>query len=162
MSFPPARYIAGQGVSAGEKGRSDVKRGLLLVVFAMLCVGVVSCGGQPDEEITGADWRTWKGYVYGTLEHDGTVDVLLDVAADGMDLCYDKEVREVYSRVDFPYLTASVTDTECSIVLDDLNGDGYTDLRIMLYANGQKEDVTFCWNPADHVFLTVPEVPIVG
>lgn len=105
-----------------------------------------------DDEITGADWRTWKGYYYATFDHGGEFDVVMDIMPTMIEIYYDNEDQVSYATILLPHET-DVDLIWDSIRIEDYDGDGYSDVCVVLGQDGaDSEEHDFCWNPETFEF----------
>lgn len=135
-----------------------MKKSLLgkILVILMVVLFITGCGEVEPDPIAGSDWRTTGSYVFGTLEHDETMAVLVGLGENKLTIFYDKPTKEAYISVDYPYETTDLAVTADSLFIDDLNEDGYTDLRIVICdQQGEQNEVEFLWDNYTKTFNCV-------
>ena len=96
--------------------------------------GAIGGGNAPDDEIVGADWRTW-GIIddYGTLTLDGAdTDVCVCLYADRAELYYDEENQNLFKTIEFPEKLSTEEYEKLSIEFGDYNGDDNTDVAFIV------------------------------
>lgn len=134
-----------------------MKKLLLPVLCIAMCLSLVACGkdkAADDDDVAGSDWRTTGVVVAsGTLTLDGkSTDVLVCLDTDGVKFYYDKPTQRLLASADFhlPF-KSDPSDKFESISLDDADGDGYSEIDLMI--NGEKfqwgwdsfSDRFVCW-----------------
>lgn len=125
--------------------KKNIIKKLALSLASVLLL--TACGSAEDEVITGNDWRVTGSYAWMTFEHGETINALVGMDADKLTVFYDKDTKEVYRSVAFPYETTNLQNTFNSLVCEDLNEDGYTDIRIFIYdQQGSEYEVEFLWD----------------
>ena len=130
---------------------------LVLVATTLLIAG---CGHEEEMPLPGADWRTTGSYVYGTLEHGESMSVLVGIGSDKLTIFYDAPTKEAYMSVDYPYETTDMQTTVDSLVIEDLNEDGYTDLMITICdQQGEQYAVEFLWDMDSNTFNCIAPNP---
>ena len=120
----------------------------LLALATLLLAGCQSAAQpeEPDEDVAGADWRTW-GLVQdaGTVVHDGEeTDVLVCVNTDCLDLYYDDDTQTLYDYAQYPIALDDAQSAYQGISFDDQNGDGDSDLTATFVHDDGTETV-FVW-----------------
>lgn len=127
-----------------------------LFVFLFLpCLLLAACGSSApeDEEITGADWRTWRGYAYITLEHDGTQEILAAADSESIVLYPDQEDMVEYAVLQLPFTNIAPDDTLGTLRAEDLSGDGYSDLSAEIFTEGDgATTLVWLWLPEQGCF----------
>ena len=115
----------------------------LFAIGAACILSICGCGGAADvnnggsnggssndQQLEGADWRTW-GTIddYGTLSLDGTdTDVCVCLFADRAELYYDRENQELFKTIEFPEKLSDEEYEKLSIEFIDNTGDDNTDI----------------------------------
>lgn len=126
------------------------------IALSLICgLALAGCGVSENEnEITGSDWRTTGSYVYGTLDHDGEMSVLVGMNNAKLKVFYDTPNQNTYAAADFPYETTDPQATFNSLRFLDINGDGYTDLQIDIFdQQGEAYETSFIWSVEDKTFI---------
>ena len=114
----------------------------LLAIAMLLCAACAAPEQEPEQEmqtdIAGADWRT-----YGQVSDAGTItrageqtSVLACVFDSGVEFYLDEETQTFFAEAVFPEKIEGAHDLFEALSLDDLNGDGDSDVQLML--TGQK------------------------
>ena len=113
---------------------------IVLIYGLLLCLAlsvaaqekVVKLKMQTD--IAGADWRT-----YGQVSDAGTItrageqtSVLACVFDSGVEFYLDEETQTFFAEAVFPEKIEGAHDLFEALSLDDLNGDGDSDVQLML------------------------------
>ena len=125
--------------------KKNIIKKLALSLASVLLL--TACGSAEDEVITGNDWRVTGSYAWMTFEHGETINALVGMAADKLTVFYDKDTKEVYRSVAFPYETTNLQNTFNSLVCEDLNEDGYTDLALSFFdQQGEEYGAQFIWD----------------
>ena len=120
----------------------------LLALAGSLLVGCQSAAEleTPDEDVAGADWRTW-GLVQdaGTIVHGGEeTDVLVCVNTDCLDLYYDDDTQTLYDYAQYPIALEDAPSAYQGTSFEDQNGDGNSDLTATFVHDDGTETV-FVW-----------------
>ena len=113
------------------------RRGLTLALAVLFCLVLAACGGDSGSDnnggdVAGDDWRT-TGVVdgMGTITLDGQeIDVCYCVHDDRTNFYYDDEVQVGYDLVQYPFTLDNARDSFSGCSLDDLDGDGNSDVRL--------------------------------
>ncbi len=110
-----------------------------LLLLAALCITIffAACGDgsggeDGDDDIAGADWRTW-GVIdaYGEISRDGTkTDICVCVDDESAAFYYDSAEQVYYDGVEFPMHVDNAGQLLRSIEFDDLDFDGCSDVTI--------------------------------
>ena len=117
-----------------------MKKLLLSVLCLVMCLSLVACGKDKsaddnDDDVAGRDWRTTGVVVAsGTLTLDRkSTDVLVCLDKDGVKLYYDEPEQRLFTSADFhlPF-KSDPRDKFESISLDDTDGDGYSEIVLMI------------------------------
>ena len=130
----------------------------LALLLALLCLAFAGCGRRaeepevPDEEIAGADWRTW-----GTVQAAGTIarggeetDVLVCLYRDEAVFYYNDASQTPYDQVEYPAPLEDAQSAFQNISFDDLNGDGDSDVTL---AFDSGTVLVWYWDPAEGYVL---------
>ena len=120
----------------------------LLALAGLLLAGCQSAAEPeaPDENVAGADWRTW-GWVQdaGTLVHGGEqTNVLVCVNSDSLDLYYDDDTQTIFDYANYPIELDDAQSAYQGSTFDDQNGDGNSDLTATFVHDDGTETV-FVW-----------------
>ena len=110
----------------------------LLAIAMLLCAACAAPDQEPEQEmqtdIAGADWRT-----YGQVSDAGTItrageqtSVLACVFDSGVEFYLDEETQTFFAEAVFPEKIEGAHDLFEALSLDDLNGDGDSDVQLML------------------------------
>ena len=106
----------------------------LLALVMLLCTACAAQEQEPEQEIAGADWRT-----YGQVSDAGTItragvqtSVLACVFDSGVSFYLDEQTQTLFAEAVFPEKIEGAHDLFEALSLDDLNGDGNSDVQIML------------------------------
>lgn len=122
-----------------------------LLALAM-CLSFAACseGGDEDyssdEDVVGADWRTW-GIIdsYETmLMGDEEVNLCVCVNDDGADFYYDDDSQTLFASVAFPVTIENARERIDGMSFGDMNEDGIGDYSIY-FTNEDTEDYCFIW-----------------
>lgn len=117
----------------------------ILPIALTICVGmtIFSCGNEPEDDISGGDWRT-TGVVTdsGSVTHGGeNVDLLVCVHENDATLYLDSADQQVYAFLDYPFaISDDPTGRYLGIDFSDRDGDGNGDAAISF-----TNDVLFVW-----------------
>ena len=109
----------------------------LLAIAMLLCAACAAPEQEPEQEmqtdIAGADWRT-----YGQVSDAGTItrageqtSVLACVFDSGVEFYLDEETQTFFAEAVFPEKIEGAHDLFEALSLDDLNGDGDSDVQLM-------------------------------
>ena len=120
----------------------------LLALAGLLLAGCQSAAEPeaPDENVAGADWRTW-GWVQdaGTLVHGGEqTDVLVCVNNDSLDFYYDDDTQTLYDYASYPIELDDAQSAYQGTSFEDQNGDGSSDAKATFVHDDGTETV-FVW-----------------
>lgn len=120
----------------------------LLALAGLLLAGCQSAAepDAPDEDVAGADWRTW-GWVQdaGTLVHGGEqTDVLVCVNSDSLDLYYDDDTQTIFDYANYPIELDDAQSAYQGTSFEDQNGDGSSDAKATFVHDDGTETV-FVW-----------------
>lgn len=125
-----------------------------LFLAAALLLNLTACGLLiPDEEIVGDDWRTW-GLIdsYGTLQRSGTEQtVCICVTGVSVDIYRDDASQMLLDSAELPVALSEEYD-DLSVSLDDLNGDGDSDLQLTVNDSAEG-NLLITWLYEDSVFV---------
>lgn len=127
------------------------RRGLTLALAVLFCLVLAACGGDSGSDnnggdVAGDDWRT-TGVVdgMGTITLDGQeIDVCYCVHDDKTNFYYDDEVQVGYDLVQYPFTLDNARDSFSGCSLDDLDGDGNSDVRLE-FEPEDGNDTVFVW-----------------
>ena len=125
----------------------------LLALACLLLAGCAAADTQdtPAGDTAGSDWRTW-GWVNGsgTLTLDGeTAEVLVCIFTDSADFYYDDDQQTLRASAAYPAEIPDAREAYQSITLDDLNGDGSSDVQLhFVHADGAAETLVWYWDAA--------------
>ena len=109
----------------------------LLAIAMLLCAACAAPEKEPEQEmqtdIAGADWRT-----YGQVSDAGTItrageqtSVLACVFDSGVEFYLDEETQTFFAEAVFPEKIEGAHDLFEALSLDDLNGDGDSDVQLI-------------------------------
>lgn len=109
----------------------------LLAIAMLLCAACAAPEQEPEQEmqtdIAGADWRT-----YGQVSDAGTItrageqtSVLACVFDSGVEFYLDEETQTFFAEAVFPEKIEGAHDLFEALSLDDLNGDGDSDVQLI-------------------------------
>ena len=120
----------------------------LLALAGLLLAGCQSAAepDAPDEDVAGADWRTW-GWVQdaGTIVHGGEqTNVLVCVNSDSLDLYYDDDTQTLYDCANYPIELDDAQSAYQGTSFEDQNGDGSSDAKATFVHDDGTETV-FVW-----------------
>ena len=130
----------------------------LLSLALLLCA---ACAAQKQEQeqemdIAGADWRT-----YGQVSDAGTImrageqtSVLACVFDSGVEFYLDEETQTFFAEALYPEKIEGAHDLFEALSLEDSNGDGDSDVRLML--TGQT--LVWYYDAASESYVYQPEV----
>ena len=130
---------------------------ITLLVSALLCVSLVSCGETDSYDDTdymeaGDDWRT-TGLVLanGVITRGGeSTEVLVTVGDNGAAFYYDDAGHVIFDEVEYPETIAGAHDKFESISFDDIDGDGESDVVLNLTDdNGDRTELVWIWSAED-------------
>ena len=121
----------------------------LLAIAMLLCAACAAPEQEPEQEmqtdIAGADWRT-----YGQVSDAGTItrageqtSVLACVFDSGVEFYLDEETQTFFAEAVFPEKIEGAHDLFEALSLDDLNGDGDSDVQLMV-KHGEKNTLENC------------------
>ncbi len=115
-----------------------------------LCLSLAACGNSDD--VAGEDWRT-SGMVAasGTITHDGeSVDVLVTVSASSAAFYRDLPEQVLFDSVSFPMNIPDAEQAFNAIFLEDLDGDGESDVLVsFIHENGDETELVWIWDPVE-------------
>ena len=143
---------------------------ITLLVSALLCVSLVSCGETDSYDDTdymeaGDDWRT-TGLVLadGVITRDGeSTEVLVTVGDNGAAFYYDDAGHVIFDEVEYPETIAGAHDKFESISFDDIDGDGESDVVLTLTGeNGDSIELVWIWSAEDGYVYRDSTAPDVG
>ena len=139
-----------------------LKKYLALLLAAALCLSLTACGGSDDDTegddgTVGNDWRN-SGEVAGrgtiTHEGEGSVDVLIIVSEYSAAFYKDQPKQVLYDSVSFPITILDAQESLNEISLEDLDGDGETDVYVsFIHDSGDITQMVWIWNPEDGYVL---------
>ena len=117
-----------------------------------LCLSLAACGNSDD--VAGDDWRT-TGMVVGsgTITHDGeSVDVLVTVSASSAAFYRDLPEQVLFDSVSFPMNIPDAEQAFNAIFLEDLDGDGESDVLVsFIHENGDETELVWIWDPVERL-----------
>ena len=143
---------------------------ITLLVSALLCVSLVSCGETDSYDDTdymeaGDDWRT-TGLVLanGVITRGGeSTEVLVTVGDNGAAFYYDNADHVIFDEVKYPETITGAHDRFESISLDDIDGDGESDVVLNLTDdNGDRTELVWIWSAEDGYVYRDSTAPDVG
>ena len=115
-----------------------------------LCLSLAACGNSDD--VAGEDWRT-SGMVAasGTITHDGeSVDVLVTVSESSAAFYRDLPEQVLFDSVSFPMNIPDAEQAFNAIFLEDLDGDGESDVLVsFIHENGDETELVWIWDPVE-------------
>ena len=115
-----------------------------------LCLSLAACGNSDD--VAGEDWRT-SGMVAasGTITHDGeSVDVLVTVSESSAAFYRDLPEQVLFDSVSFPMNIPDAEQAFNAIFLEDLDGDGESDVLVsFIRENGDETELVWIWDPVE-------------
>ena len=107
-------------------------------------------------DTAGSDWRTW-GWVNDatTLTRDGEeTPVLVCVFTDSIMLYLDDETQTVVGVAEYPEKQEDAREAYRSVLLDDRNGDGYSDMcAVFEGTDGDETVLTWLWDTGSGAFV---------
>ena len=116
----------------------------------VLCLCLAACGNSDD--VAGDDWRT-TGMVVdsGTITHDGdSVDVLVTVSESSAAFYRDLPEQVLFDSVSFPMNIPDAEQAFNAIFLEDLDGDGESDVLVsFIHENGDETELVWIWDPVE-------------
>lgn len=139
-----------------------MKKLFALLSALALCLSLAACGGEDDDpgDVVGGDWRV-TGIVRdgGTITRDGEdTDVLVCVHADSADFYLDDEVQTLYDSVRYPItLQGDPWEAFQGIDFADRNGDGNSDVALLLEADGEQVLMVWFWDADTESYVFQPE-----
>ena len=114
------------------------------------CLSLAACGNSDD--VAGEDWRT-SGMVAasGTITHDGeSVDVLVTVSESSAAFYRDLPEQVLFDSVSFPMNIPDAEQAFNAIFLEDLDGDGESDVLVsFIHENGDETELVWIWDPVE-------------
>ena len=120
------------------------------VLTMALCLSLAACGNS--DNVAGDDWRT-TGMVVGsgTVTHDGeSVDVLVTVSASSAAFYRDLPEQVLFDSVSFPMNIPDAEQAFNAIFLEDLDGDGESDVLVsFIHENGDETELVWIWDPVE-------------
>lgn len=115
-----------------------------------------------DEELVGADWRTW-GIIdgYGTINVEGKeIDVCACVYSDRVELYYDEASQRLYKTVEYPSKLTSEQYEHSSIEFSDVSGDGIPDITVKAGTDEALErSMTWVYDSGEFVYIEALAYP---
>ena len=130
-----------------EWKRSERLTAVLALAF---CLSLAACGNSDD--VAGEDWRT-SGMVAasGTITHDGeSVDVLVTVSESSAAFYRDLPEQVLFDSVSFPMYIPDAEQAFNAIFLEDLDGDGESDVLVsFIHENGDETELVWIWDPVE-------------
>ena len=131
-----------------------------LVLLTACAAGQTAPDHSPEEAIAGADWRTY-GWVndMGTLTLDGTTtEVLACVFDDSVMFYLDDDTQTVAAAAEYPQKIEGARDRFEGLYLDDQDGDGNSDVRLVLTsADGARQELVWLWDTQSASFSYLPD-----
>ena len=113
------------------------------------CLSLAACGSG---DVAGEDWRT-SGMVAasGTITHDGeSVDVLVTVSESSAAFYRDLPEQVLFDSVSFPMNIPDAEQAFNAIFLEDLDGDGESDVLVsFIHENGDETELVWIWDPVE-------------
>ncbi|MDY4219688.1 MAG: hypothetical protein SOY32_04625 [Candidatus Faecousia sp.] len=135
-----------------------LKKYLALLLAVALCLSLTACGGSDDDTegddgTVGNDWRN-SGEVAGrgtiTHEGEGSVDVLIIVSEHSAAFYKDQPKQVLYDSVSFPITILDALESLNEISLEDLDGDGETDVYVsFIHDSGDITQMVWIWVPGE-------------
>lgn len=127
-----------------------------LLLFCLLLSALVACGGpDPDEEIVGADWRTW-GIIddFGTIVRDGAeIPVCVCLHSVDASFYYDDPQQTYFDGVVYPEEYPETEWSNAGISFDDIDGDGQSDVLLKLCKeDGTEAALVWFYTPDGYAF----------
>lgn len=126
------------------------RRHLLAGILLALCLLCTACGKTDD--IAGDDWRA-TGVVVGsgTITRGGnSVDVLVTVSESSAAFYRDLPEQVLFDSVSFPMNIPDAEQAFNAIFLEDLDGDGESDVLVsFIHENGDETELVWIWDPVE-------------
>ena len=89
----------------------------------------------------------------GTITHDGeSVDVLVTVSASSAAFYRDLPEQVLFDSVSFPMNIPDAEQAFNAIFLEDLDGDGESDVLVsFIHENGDETELVWIWDPVERL-----------
>ncbi len=130
-----------------------IKTITVLLLALVMCLSFAACSNNSDEEdygddndVAGADWRTW-GIIdsYETMfMGSDEVNLCVCVNDDGADFYYDDESQTLFASVAFPMTIENARERIDGMSFGDIDQDEIGDF-VIYFTNEDTEDYTFIW-----------------
>ncbi len=124
-----------------------------LLLALVMCLSFTACSNDSDDEnydddndIAGADWRTW-GIIdsYETMfMGSDEVNLCVCVNDDGADFYYDDDTQTLFASVAFPMTIENARERIDGMSFGDIDQDEIGDF-VIYFTNEDTEDYTFIW-----------------
>ncbi len=140
-----------------------MKKGFLWIgLFALIAVFGAGCGTaiERDDDIDGADWRTYRAYLYLDWNTpDGKKELLAAGYKDDgvIILAPDRESYEPFPDCPLKDGIHDLDTVEDSMQMRDVNGDGYDDLCVDDKIDGEIVNEVFLYDPENNSFVYFEE-----
>lgn len=134
----------------------------LLAAFLLLtaCAAGQDAPDDSEEAVAGTDWRTY-GWVNdtGTLTLDGvSTEVLACVFDDSVMFYLDDDTQTVAAVAEYPQKIEGARDRFERVSLDDQDGDGNSDVRLVLTSpDGAQQELVWTWDTQSASFSYRPD-----
>ena len=133
-----------------------LKKSFALLLAVVLCLSLTACGGKKKtdaETVVGDDWRNSGEVVAsGTITHENedSVDVLITVDENSASFYRDEPEQILFDSVSFPITIPDAWESLDEISLEDLDGDGETDVYVSFnYDSGDIIEMVWIWDPEE-------------
>ncbi|MCR4908624.1 MAG: hypothetical protein K5985_07305 [Lachnospiraceae bacterium] len=135
---------------------------LLIGLLSLIAVFGAGCGTtiERDDDIDGADWRTYRAYLYLDWNTPDGKETLLAAGYkdDGVIiLAPDRESYEPFPDCPLKDGIHDLDTVEDSMQMRDINGDGYDDLCVDDKIDGEIVNEVFLYDPENNSFVYFEE-----
>lgn len=130
-----------------------IKTIIALLLALVMCLSFAACSNNSDDEdygddndVAGADWRTW-GIIdsYETMfMGSDEVNLCVCVNDDGADFYYDDDTQTLFASVAFPMTIENARERIDGMSFGDIDQDEMGDF-VIYFTNEDTEDYTFIW-----------------
>ena len=117
--------------------------------LSLLACGSNSAADGDDDNITGADWRTW-GIIneYGVIKRqDEEIRVCVCINNSEANIYYDDAEQVIFASVEYPETIEDEESYYSFVGFEDIDGDGCGDIEIdFSLKDGSKINMVWLWN----------------
>ncbi len=136
------------------------KKHLSLILALLLCLSLTACGGEPNDAADD-DWRE-NGSVRATGDITrsgvGDITVLAVLFEDRANFYFDDSTPVICEQVLYPVeLRFDPDEAFQSIDFADRNGDGNSDVALLLEADGEQVLMVWFWDAESETYVFQPE-----